>query len=53
MGCCKDKGIDPLWCERRAIGKWHCKEAQDVLAEVEILWKTGELVKDEENDQRR
>lgn len=29
MGCCKDEGGDPLWCERKATDKWHCKEAEE------------------------
>lgn len=45
MGCCKDEGMDPLWCERRAMGKWHCKDAEDVVKSgaLEVLWNEGEF----------
>lgn len=43
MGCCKDEGGDPLWCERRALGKWHCLEAQEMIEDVNTLWKEEEL----------
>jgi hypothetical protein len=50
MGCCRDEGGDALFCERRAMGKWHCKEAEEVVKSwvLETLWKTGELTKEEE-----
>lgn len=47
MGCCKDEGIDPLWCERRTMGKWHCKDAETCVKDVQTLWETGELEKEE------
>lgn len=49
MGCCKDEGIDALWCERRAMGKWHCKDAEEAVADIELLWKVGELRKEEDD----
>ncbi len=43
MGCCKDEGGDPLWCERRAAGKWTCREAEEVIELVKKLEEKGEL----------
>lgn len=47
MGCCKDEGGDPLWCERRAMGKWTCQEAEECVEQLSFLWETGELMKEE------
>lgn len=49
MGCCKDEGGDPLWCERRAMGKWTCKEAETCIDELTTLWNQGELNEGEFN----
>lgn len=43
MSCCKDFGGDELFCENRAMGKWTCQKAENIVKYIEVLWETGEL----------